>query len=306
MRITLHHEARRAAVQAPHRCVACGYQGTASGSVSWRLRRAFGLPMRVFQVETELTCPSCGARAVRLGGVRGQPPARDRFGGVVLFGALAMVPIVVWIAAMPPASVDATARQRLADSEAELFRGYAERDRYRVQLAGCEVAWRQRIDAIAGALATGPEIPLAAADEARLLAAPVIAANHQSETLARHYASWDQSTRGPHCASRVELEPHMGPELDPDQTRARVDRWVAGMRDIADSDAIVAADYRCTRGRCTSTLAFLDRDGRVLALARAPARPDKNPANPVGDRLRARRQADEVAPPAPRPDRVAP
>ncbi len=215
MRITLHHEARRAAVQAPHRCVACGYQGTASGSVSWRLRRAFGLPMRVFQVETELTCPGCGARAVRLGGVRGQPPARDRFGGVVLFGALAMVPIVVWIAAMPPASVDATARQRLADSEAELFRGYAERDRYRVQLAGCEVAWRQRIDAIAGALATGPEIPLAAADEARLLAAPVIAANHQSETLARHYASWDQSTRGPHCASRVELEPHMGPELDP-------------------------------------------------------------------------------------------
>lgn len=155
MRITLHHEARRAAVQAPHRCVACGYQGTASGSVSWRLRRAFGLPMRVFQVETELTCPGCGARAVRL-------------------------------------------------------------------------------------------------------------------------------------------------------TRARVDRWVAGMRDIADSDAIVAADYRCTRGRCTSTLAFLDRDGRVLALARAPARPDKNPANPVGDRLRARRQADEVAPPAPRPDTVAP
>lgn len=259
-----------------------------TGSVSWLLRRALGMPMRVFDVQTELTCPGCNTHVQRPGGASNQPPLRHRFGGVLFFGVLATLPIAALVIAMPPGR-DHAAERRYAESEALIARGNAERDRYKQRLVECRATWRRRIDALGAALATAPEVPLPEDQETRLLTAPVLPANEASEELARRYENWDpQIKRGPHCAAKAALEAHLGASPDVEETRAAVERWTSGMTDIADSDTIVVADYRCAARSCTSTLAMIDRDGRVIALSRARARPDQSPAYSVGRRIETR------------------
>lgn len=264
-------QCRRVVRVEDHLCTSCGGRGPAEAEVTWVVYRAWGLPVRSARLRTRTRCLHCDAASERAGGGHGLPPLLHRAGAASFF-ALALAVVGVGLLALPSRGGGTPVvgpRDRAAIRRMQLMaeQGAAE---YGARSQACLRQWQ---DLISKRFSSGlTTTTLAESDLPAGLdwtSTAVLPARPAAQELARSYADDRGHGRPQPCdVGRVFPDQRRNFERD-DLRQARVRLASLQRRYLFDEPARMSVvDWACVGDTCTSVMAMIDADGKIVALRR--------------------------------------